>query len=50
MGADGSVDLSGYAKKEDLNNYAKTVDLSAYAKIVDVNNAFSELATALEGV
>ena len=26
------------------------VDLSAYAKIVDVNNAFSELATALEGV
>ena len=50
MGADGAVDLSGYAKKEDLNNYAKTVDLSAYAKIVDVNNAFSELATALEGV
>lgn len=26
------------------------IDLSAYAKIVDVNNAFSELATALEGV
>ena len=50
MGADGAVDLSGYAKKEDLNNYAKTVDLSDYAKIVDVNNAFSELATALEGV
>ena len=50
MGADGSVDLTDYAKKEDLNNYAKTVDLSAYAKIVDVNNAFSELATALEGV
>ena len=59
MGADGSVDLTdyakkedlnNYAKKEDLNNYAKTVDLSAYAKIVDVNNAFSELATALEGV
>lgn len=50
MGADGAVDLSGYAKKEDLNNYAKTVDLSAYAKIVDVNNAFNELATALEGV
>lgn len=50
MGADGAVDLSGYAKKEDLVDYAKTVDLSAYAKIVDVNNAFSELATALEGV
>ena len=50
MGADGAVDLSGYAKKEDLNNYAKTVDLSAYAKIVDVNTAFNELATALEGV
>ena len=50
MGADGAVDLSGYAKKEDLNNYAKTVDLSAYAKIVDVNTAFSELSTALEGV
>ena len=50
MGADGSVDLTDYAKKEDLNNYAKTVDLSAYAKIVDVNTAFSELATALEGV
>ena len=50
MGADGAVDLTDYAKKEDLNNYAKTVDLSAYAKIVDVNNAFSELATALEGV
>lgn len=27
-----------------------SVDLSAYAKIVDVNTAFSELATALEGV
>lgn len=26
------------------------IDLSAYAKIVDVNNAFSELATAIEGV
>ena len=50
MGADGSVDLTDYAKKEDLNNYAKTVDLSAYAKIVDVNTAFNELATALEGV
>lgn len=50
MGADGSVDLTDYAKKEDLNNYAKTVDLSAYAKIADVNTAFSELATALEGV
>ena len=50
MGADGSVDLTDYAKKEDLNNYAKTVDLSAYAKIADVNSAFNELATALEGV
>ena len=50
MGADGAVDLSGYAKKEDLVNYAKTVDLSAYAKIADVNSAFNELATALEGV
>ena len=50
MGADGAVDLSGYAKKEDLVDYAKTVDLSAYAKIVDVNTAFNELATALEGV
>ena len=50
MGADGAVDLSGYAKKEDLVNYAKTVDLSEYAKIDDVNTAFSELATALEGV
>ena len=26
------------------------IDLSEYAKIVDVNNAFNELATALEGV
>ena len=50
MGADGSVDLTDYAKKEDLNNYAKTVDLSEYAKIADVNSAFNELATALEGV
>ena len=50
MGADGSVDLTDYAKKEDLNNYAKTVDLSGYARIDDVNTAFNELATALEGV
>ena len=50
MGADGAVDLSGYAKKEDLVDYAKTVDLSDYAKIDDVNTAFNELATALEGV
>ena len=50
MGADGAVDLSGYAKKEDLVDYAKTVDLSEYAKIDDVNSAFNELATALEGV
>ena len=28
----------------------ETVNLSEYAKIVDVNNAFNELATALEGV
>lgn len=33
------------------NNFpSSTADLSAYAKIVDVNTAFSELATALEGV
>lgn len=36
------------------NFYPKTgsggIDLSEYAKIVDVNTAFSELATALEGV
>ena len=50
MGADGSVDLTDYAKKEDLNNYAKTVDLSEYAKIDDVNTAFNELGTVLEGV
>lgn len=30
--------------------YPKDGDLSAYAKIVDVNNAFNQLATALEGV
>ena len=35
------------------NNYVprnSISDLSAYAKIVDVNNAFSELASAIEGV
>ena len=61
----GNVDLSDYAKTADVdtkindlkgwtdNNYVprnSISDLSAYAKIVDVNNAFSELATALEGV
>lgn len=61
----GEVDLSDYAKNADVdtkindlkdwtdNNYVprnSTSDLSAYAKIVDVNTAFSELATALEGV
>ena len=61
----GTVDLSDYAKNADVDtkindlkdwtndNYVprnSTSDLSAYAKIVDVNNAFSELATALEGV
>ena len=61
----GEVDLSDYAKNADVdtkindlkgwtdNNYVprnSISDLSAYAKIVDVNNAFSELATALEGV
>ena len=61
----GNVDLSDYAKNADVDtkindlkdwtndNYVprnSTSDLSAYAKIVDVNNAFSELATALEGV
>lgn len=61
----GDVDLSDYAKNADVDtklndlkdwtdtNYVprdSVYDLSAYAKIVDVNNAFSELATALEGV
>ena len=61
----GEVDLSDYAKNADVDtkindlkdwtndNYVprnSTSDLSAYAKIVDVNTAFSELATALEGV
>ena len=61
----GDIDLSDYAKTADVDtkindlkgwtndNYVprnSTSDLSAYAKIVDVNNAFSELATALEGV
>ena len=61
----GEVDLSDYAKNADVdtklndlknwtdNNYVprnSISDLSAYAKIVDVNTAFSELATALEGV
>lgn len=58
----GEVDLSDYAKNADVDtklndlknwtntNYTSKTDLSAYAKIVDVNNAFSELATALEGV
>ena len=31
-------------------NYASKTDLSEYAKIADVNSAFSELATAIEGV
>ena len=31
-------------------NIDGNIDLSEYAKIVDVNNAFNELATALEGV
>ena len=58
----GEVDLSDYAKNADVDtklndlknwthtNYPSKTDLSEYAKIVDVNNAFSELATALEGV
>lgn len=58
----GEVDLSDYAKNADVDtklndlknwtdtNYSSKTDLSEYAKIVDVNNAFSELATALEGV
>lgn len=58
----GEVDLSDYAKNADVDtklnnlknwtdtNYTSKTDLSAYAKIVDVNNAFSELATAIEGV
>ena len=61
----GEVDLSDYAKTADVdtkindlkgwtdNNYVprnSVSDLSAYAKIVDVNNAFDELATAIEGV
>lgn len=50
MGADGSVDLSDYVKQSDLAKYPTKMDLSEYAKIVDVNTAFSELATALEGV
>lgn len=33
-----------------LTSGSETVSLSEYAKIVDVNNAFNELATALEGV
>ena len=33
-----------------LTSGGETVNLSEYAKIVDVNNAFNELATALEGV
>ena len=33
-----------------LKSGSETVSLSEYAKIVDVNNAFNELATALEGV
>ena len=59
MGSDGSVDLSDYVKqsdlanyptKSDLANYPTKMDLSKYAKITDVNTAFSELATAIEGV
>ena len=61
----GTVDLSDYAKNADVDtkindlkdwtdtNYVprnSISDLSAYAKIVDVNNAFSELATALGGL
>ncbi len=61
----GTIDLSDYAKNADVDtkindlkdwtdtNYVprdSISDLSAYAKIVDVNTAFSELATAIEGV
>lgn len=58
----GSVDLSDYAKKDDVDakmnelkdwtntNYPSKTDLSEYAKILDVNNAFDDLATAIEGV
>ena len=54
--------LSNYPTKTELddeisnlktwtgNNYASKTDLSEYAKIADVNTAFSELATAIEGV
>ena len=58
----GEVDLSDYAKTADVDtkindlknwtdtNYPSKTDLSEYAKIADVNSAFSELATAIEGV
>lgn len=43
---------SGYPTYSDMNYALNDIreDLSDYAKIVDVNNAFSELATALRGV
>ena len=43
---------SGYPTYADMNYALNDIreDLSDYAKIVDVNNAFSELATALRGV
>lgn len=59
----GSIsDPSQYVTKSDLNtnnnalkdwtnnNYVPKTDLSLYAKISDVNTAFSQLATAIEGV